>query len=124
MGSRVTFHDTDLFRGVMKNFAYYTLSLSGGKDSLALFLKILEEGQRLDEVVMVDLGDEFPAVYDALLFVASICLKEGIKFTILEIPETKEYQEFKEKEQVECTMFEFLAFGDRKSTRLNSSHTS
>ena len=51
----------------MKNLSYYTLSLSGGKDSLALFLKILEEGVRLDEVVTVDLGDEYQATYDTLL---------------------------------------------------------
>ena len=74
----------------MENLSYYTLSLSGGKDSLALFLKILEEGVRLDEVVAVDLGDEYQATYDALLFAASICLKGGIKFTVLSMPETEE----------------------------------
>ena len=94
----------------MQNLSYYTLSLSGGKDSLALFLKILKEGVRLDEVVTVDLGDEYQATYDTLLFAASICLKERIKFTVLSIPETEEYKEYK------------AVTGDRKSTRLNSSH--
>lgn len=94
----------------MKNLSYYTLSLSGGKDSLALFLKILEEGVRLDEVVTVDLGDEYKATYDTLLFAASICLKEGIKFTVLSIPETEEYQEYRAATGVELSMFEFMVF--------------
>ena len=78
----------------MKNLTYYTLSLSGGKDSVALFLKLLEEGVKLNEVVTVDLGDEYPAIYDVLLYVASICMHEGIKFTVLTIPESKEYKKF------------------------------
>ena len=94
----------------MKNLTYYTLSLSGGKDSVALFLKILEEGVKLNEVVSVDLGDEFPAIYDTLLFVASVCLHEGIKFTVLTIPETDEYREFVEGTEQEEGMFEFLVF--------------
>jgi hypothetical protein len=98
----------------MKNLSYYTLSLSGGKDSLALFLKILEEGVRLDEVVTVDLGDEYQATYDTLLFAASICLKERIKFTVLSIPETEEYQEYKATTKAELSMFEFMAFEHEK----------
>lgn len=112
--ARGPFHGTrDLFRGVMKNLSYYTLALSGGKDSLALFLKLLDEGIRLDEVVTVDLGDEYLAVYDTLLFAASICLHEGIKFTVLTIPETEEYREYKEEGGNE-NMFYFLAFAHKK----------
>lgn len=98
----------------MKNLSYYTLSLSGGKDSLALFLKILEVGVRLDEVVTVDLGDEYQATYDTLLFAASICLKERIKFTVLSIPETEEYQEYREATGVELGVFEFMVFEHEK----------
>lgn len=93
----------------MKNLSYYTLSLSGGKDSLALFLKLLETGAKLNEVVCVDLGDEYEAVYDVLLFVASICLKEKIKFTVLTIPETDEYKAFVKKTGKEIGMFKYLA---------------
>lgn len=86
---------------------------------MALFLKILEEGVRLDEVVTVDLGDEYRATYDTLLFAASICLKERIKFTALSIPETEEYQEYKAKRTqeytgVELSMFEFMVFEHEK----------
>ena len=44
-----------------------------------MFLRILEEGMRLDEVVTIDLGDDFPVIYDTLLFVASVCIRENIK---------------------------------------------
>ena len=40
------------------------------------------------------MSDEYQATYDTLLFAASICLKERIKFTVLSIPETEEYQEY------------------------------
>ncbi|MDE7002395.1 MAG: phosphoadenosine phosphosulfate reductase [Lachnospiraceae bacterium] len=98
----------------MKNFSYYTLSLSGGKDSLALFLKILDEGVRLNEVVTVDLGDEYQATYDVLLYTASICLKEGIKFTVLSIQETEEYRKYREIAEDDLSMFEFMAFAHEK----------
>lgn len=104
----------DLFRGVMKNYSYYTLSLSGGKDSMALFLRILEEGVKLDEVVAVDLGDEYEAIYDVLLYAASICMHEGIKFTVLTIPETDEYLKFRETTGKNINMFEFLVFHHKK----------
>lgn len=107
-------HKYNLFQGVMKNHSYYTLSLSGGKDSLALFLKILDEGVRLDEVVTVDLGDEYQATYDVLLFVASICMKERIKFTVIRIPETEEYQKYKTGTGTGLSMFEFMAFKHEK----------
>lgn len=94
----------------MKNLSYYTLSLSGGKDSLALFLKLLEMKVRIDEVVTVDLGDEFQAVYNVLLYVASICLRENIKFTVLTIPETEEYKAFVRDTGLEIGMFLFLVF--------------
>ena len=114
--ARWPFHGTrDLSRGVMKNLSYYTLALSGGKDSLALFLKILDEGIRLNEVVTVDLGDEYPAVYDVLLFAASVCCHEGIKFTVLEIPETEEYRKYRENGGRD-SVFEFLAFSHRKKS--------
>lgn len=94
----------------MKNFSYYTISVSGGKDSVALFLKMLEEGVKIDEVVCVDLGDEYSAVYDVMLYVASICLHEHIKMTVLTIPETEEYHQYLEKGGPDIGMFRFLAF--------------
>ncbi len=81
---------------------------------MALFLKILEKGDRLDEVVMVDLGDEYQATYDTLLYAASICLKEKIKFTVLSIPETEEYRKLKAVTGTDLGMFEFMVFAHKK----------
>lgn len=40
------------------------LSFSGGKDSTALLLKLIEETMQLDEVIWVDTFMEFPEMYD------------------------------------------------------------
>lgn len=109
----------------MKNLTYYTLSLSGGKDSVALFFMIIEIGIKLNEVVFVDLGDEFKAIYNVLRIIEYICKEKGIKFTVLKIPETEEYwsflnedlnKEFCQKFGRNMSMFEFLAFGHIKKS--------
>ena len=43
-----------------KQTIYTTASLSGGKDSLAMVLRLAEMGEHVDEVVYVDTGWEFP----------------------------------------------------------------
>jgi 3'-phosphoadenosine 5'-phosphosulfate sulfotransferase (PAPS reductase)/FAD synthetase len=40
------------------------VSLSGGKDSTAMLLMMLERGERVDEAVMFDGGWEFPEMYE------------------------------------------------------------
>ena len=42
----------------------HVLSLSGGKDSTALLLRLLEENMPLDQILFCDTGLEFPALYD------------------------------------------------------------
>lgn len=42
------------------------VSLSGGKDSTAMLLMMLEKGMRVDEVLFFDTGMEFPQMYDHL----------------------------------------------------------
>ena len=42
----------------------YIASVSFGKDSLAMLLKIIEENLPLDEVVFYDTGMEFQAIYN------------------------------------------------------------
>jgi len=39
-------------------------SFSGGKDSTAMVLRLIEEGRPLDEIVFFDTGWEFPQMYD------------------------------------------------------------
>ena len=41
-------------------------ALSGGKDSTALVLRLLEEGRQVDEIIFCDTGLEFPQMYDHL----------------------------------------------------------
>ena len=42
--------------------AYHVVSLSGGKDSTAMLIMMLERGLPVDEVVWFDTGWEFPAM--------------------------------------------------------------
>lgn len=47
------------------------VSFSGGKDSTAMLLKMVEEGMRIDEIVFCDTGMEFPEMYDHISRVES-----------------------------------------------------
>ena len=44
----------------------HVVSLSGGKDSTAMLLRMLEEGMRVDIILFCDTGLEFPAMYEHL----------------------------------------------------------
>lgn len=61
----------------------YIASFSGGKDSTAMVLKLIEESWPLDEIVFFDTGMEFKAVYAVVEHVKNIASQEGIKFTTL-----------------------------------------
>ena len=41
----------------------HVVSLSGGKDSTAMLLRMLEEGMPVDVILFCDTGLEFPALY-------------------------------------------------------------
>ena len=43
---------------------YHIASVSFGKDSLCMLLRLMETGAPLDEVVFYDTGMEFQAIYD------------------------------------------------------------
>ena len=62
---------------------YVTASFSGGKDSTAMVLHMIELGEQLDEVVNCDTGMEFPAMYDHIERVRAIIEAAGIKYTTL-----------------------------------------
>ncbi len=59
----------------------YIASVSFGKDSLAMLLRLLEENKPLDEVVFYDTGMEFKAIYRIRDMVKFILEKKGIKYT-------------------------------------------
>ena len=42
----------------------YIVSLSGGKDSTAMLLRLIEEGYPIDLILFCDTGLEFPQMYD------------------------------------------------------------
>lgn len=44
----------------------YVVSLSGGKDSTAMLLRLIEENRPIDLIVFCDTGLEFPQMYDHL----------------------------------------------------------
>lgn len=72
----------------------YIASVSFGKDSLAMLLKILELNMPLDEVVFYDTGMEFQAIYNIRDRIKPILESKGIKYTELKPKETFEYMMF------------------------------
>lgn len=62
---------------------YVVVSLSGGKDSTAMLLRMMEIGEHIDEVVNVDTGMEFPAMYEHLDTIRRQVEAAGIKYTRL-----------------------------------------
>ena len=62
---------------------YITVGFSGGKDSTALVLRMIELGEHIDEVVCCDTYKEFPAMYRHIEKVRKVIEGNGIKFTML-----------------------------------------
>lgn len=69
----------------------HVVSLSGGKDSTAMLLMMLELGMTVDEVVFFDTGWEFPEMYDHLDLVEE---RTGISLTRLKPDKPFEYWMF------------------------------
>lgn len=62
---------------------YHVASFSGGKDSTAMVLHMIEHGDPLDEVVFCDTTMEFPAMLRHVEKVKKVIEASGIKFTTL-----------------------------------------
>ena len=76
---------------------YHAVSLSGGKDSTAMLLMMLERGMPIDAVLYADTGMEFPEMYDHLSKVDALLYQErGIHITVLRHPRGFEYLMFEE----------------------------
>ena len=67
------------------------VSFSGGKDSTALLLMMLERGMKVDYIVCVDMGKEFPEMYEHWKQVEEYT---GRKLTILKLPKSYDYYMF------------------------------
>lgn len=72
----------------------YIASVSFGKDSLAMLLKLIEKKYPLDEVVFYDTGMEFGAIYHIRDKVKVLLEKNNIKFTELHPQCPFEYKMF------------------------------
>lgn len=70
---------------------YHAASFSGGKDSTAMVLHMIERGDHLDEVLCCDTTMEFSAMYRHIEKVRKVVEAAGIKFTILRPPYDFEY---------------------------------
>lgn len=57
----------------------YIVSLSGGKDSTAMLLRLLEENRPVDLILYCDTGLEFPQMYDHLNRLENYTGKEIIR---------------------------------------------
>ncbi len=61
----------------------YIVSFSGGKDSSAMLLRMIELDYKIDEVLFCDTGKEFPQLYKYVERMKNHVQQLGIKFTIL-----------------------------------------
>ena len=73
---------------------YIVCNFSGGKDSTAMVLRMIELGEHIDEVVCCDTYKEFPAMYRHIEKVRKIIEEHGIKFTMLRSEKSFDYLMF------------------------------
>lgn len=73
---------------------YIVVSFSGGKDSTAMLLRMLELGEHIDEVICCDTYKEFPAMYRHIEKVKKVIEAHGIKFTVLRAEKDFDYLMF------------------------------
>lgn len=73
------------------------VSFSGGKDSTAMLLRMIELGEHIDEVIWCDTYKEFPAMYRHVEKVRAIVDAAGIKFTVLKGEKSFDYYMFDHK---------------------------
>lgn len=62
---------------------FYIASVSFGKDSLAMLLKLIEENKKIDEVIFYNTGMEFKVIYDIRNKIIPILKDNKIKYTEL-----------------------------------------
>lgn len=76
---------------VITKSKYHLVSFSGGKDSTAMLLHMLDLKMRIDEVLYCDTGMELPAMERHIKRVKKIVENAGIKFMILKSSLSFEY---------------------------------
>lgn len=76
---------------------YIVVSFSGGKDSTAMLLRMIELEEQIDEVVCCDTYKEFPEMYQHIEQIGKIVEEKNIKFTLLKHEWTFDYWMFEHK---------------------------
>jgi 3'-phosphoadenosine 5'-phosphosulfate sulfotransferase (PAPS reductase)/FAD synthetase len=80
------------FRGeLMEKQKYIVVSFSGGKDSTAMLLKMIELKEHIDEVIFCDTYKEFPQMYTHIEKVKKVVEDNGIKFTTIKNEKSFDY---------------------------------
>ena len=70
---------------------YTIVSFSGGKDSTAMLLRMMELKEPIDEVISCDTYKEFPQMYEHIERIKRLVESNGIKFTQLRNPLSFDY---------------------------------
>ena len=70
---------------------FISVSFSGGKDSTAMLLQMIEKGEQINEVVFCDTGLEFPQMYDHVKKIREIVESHNINFVTLTAPYSFDY---------------------------------
>lgn len=71
---------------------YHVVNLSGGKDSTAMTLLMIEAGMPIDAAICADTGMEFPEMYDHLEKMDDLLWRErGLHITYLRHPQGFEW---------------------------------
>lgn len=84
---------------------YHAVSFSGGKDSTAMLLLMIERGMPIDIVLTADTGMEFPEMYEHLNRLDDYLFRErGIHLTTLRHPKGFEWLMFDEPKQKESSI--------------------
>ena len=89
----------------MSDGKFHAVSLSGGKDSTAMLLLMIERGMPIDLVLSADTGTEFPEMYEHPAKVDAHLYKErGMHITTLRHPKGFEWLMFEEPKQKESSI--------------------
>lgn len=91
---------------------FHAVSLSGGKDSSALLLMMIERGMPIDAVLTADTGMEFPEMYEHLAKLDEYLHRErGLHITTLRHPKGFEWLMFDEPKQKKSSIENRLRLG-------------
>lgn len=91
---------------------FHAISLSGGKDSTALLLLMIERRMPIDMVLCADTGMEFPEMYEHLAKVDSYLYQKcGLHVTTLRHPKGFEWLMFDEPKQKKSSIENRLRLG-------------